>query len=99
MKTLKYIMVCLNFVVGYFVAMGVYGYLIAYSVQRKESYLWATGFWLAVLVVLDLIWLAIIWIARRQGGPRAGKIPPNSLKTLEGDPGIEPGNYIAITIT
>lgn len=99
MRVLRYIMIFLNLLVGYFIASGLQGYLFAHSSQRKDTWLLATGFWIVVLAIVNLIWLAIHWIARRRGGSRAGQIPPNQLKSLEGDPGIEPGNYIAISTT
>jgi len=61
MKYLKWIVnvlvVLINIILGYIAAVGLYGYFIAYSPERKEKYLLATLSLVVVLVIFDSIYL------------------------------------------
>ena len=58
--------VFINFVLGYFVVTGLYGYSIAYSTERKEKWLLATLVWIVVLVIVDTIYFSVRLYYRRK---------------------------------
>lgn len=61
MKFFKWIVnvlaVLINILLGYFIAIGLYGYFIAYSAERKEKYLLATVVWVVLLAIVDSIYV------------------------------------------
>lgn len=65
-KTGKFFLIIINLVLMYFILSGIYGYVVAVSLERKEKWLLASLFWVALLIIINLICFVIRLLYRKK---------------------------------